>query len=648
MEEPNIRKSRKFSKEEKHRILTDPNSAQVKYRPVLQEDVPPTPDPQSEYYLIHLAWWAEQIRRCMEGWVCPVDGHYINPIYYFYLNFVKIYFIDELGSGRAKWGAPYYRRSDEEIFDRFWYCMPKTVKGEMVNSTNLFASKARRKAWSTAELYGLTTYLFLFFPDYDLNRAYPDNRTQRKERRRFVSCYNRIHDYFKYNAQGRRMSIVIDNQEEVAQGVTTSGGKSSPQNTVYFYTVSKDSGAVRGDLLLCVFIIEAGKWSGNLKSFIMSSEETLALGVLKFGFVVMGGTSDSINNTDTDYRDLCYNPSFYKAVDIFIPAYRAYLGFIDYYNGFDDTEDALWHLYARRKLLEESGDAEALAMFVQENPFIKEEAFIPSVNNEYPKEKIDQQFMRILRENLMQHWVRGEFEFEKDFMGKDLDTVAFVPSLSGKWEVLTEALIPLEYEGLHKAGSDSYFKDQVKEKRKSSSKGCMIIWRKPTAHPVASDMPVAIYLGRPNTRVDMFWAWLKGLIYFEATDLHEHITPDWQNFLVEQGHGHRYQLLSNGDGADPRGRFGDITVLGLNFFRQDRHLKISHLGIIDSFRFWNLKENSDEASTMGQVLWHLDLVKDAPVKESKEEPRGQMLTLGMRESFADFEDTLSLGVRGFG
>ena len=84
--------------------LYEEHGVQYLYRPVLYQDIPSiTPSEKDLDYAV--SWWKEQTNRCRHGWIAP-DGHYLNPITYWYLNFCKASMIFNFKTKKVEYDVP--------------------------------------------------------------------------------------------------------------------------------------------------------------------------------------------------------------------------------------------------------------------------------------------------------------------------------------------------------------------------------------------------------------------------------------------------------------------------------------------------------------------------------------------------------------
>ncbi len=605
----------------KHPALIDSKSVQVMYRPVVVEGVKELPNPTKLSFEECKDWWSEQYRRCTEGWIAP-DGVYINPIYYFYLNFVKVFIIDELNKGKKSWESPYVRDGDKEYFDAVWNNRSYEKNGVYFNAKDVIVAKGRRKGWTTCELYGITMWFFLFRQDISIARAYPSDKILSKERKLFTKAYSYIHNFFKGSDSDEPIDILENNEERVSQYTYTLNKdgvkiKKDLINSVNFFTVTATGGGVRGDALGLIVVVEAGVHT-KLLPLKTAADETLKVGDWKFGMMLIGGTSDAINNTNTDYKDLFFNHEDYGMVKIFTPSWKCYFGQFDYFTGKSKRIEALKRILEERERFKQSNNYKAYRSKLQENPISPEEAFIPQGESEYDQVAIDDHIILLLRAQMNKTWLRGRLEYETDINKKRTGNVIFVEDKSGLWLVQEEYGMPItDVKDLYLAAIDDVYKDKAPH---SSSKNAMIIYMKKSIHVKGeSGLPVAFYLGRHQSRIRDYHEFKKGTIMWNPKVMYEHNeTAGYIGFARENGLSHHF-IYHNGQigvrlSDDVK---ADLTVLGLKYFDDLEYQKILHTDLIESFKYWNSGINSDLCSAMHLLFLAIEKTKKIGTKSEK-------------------------------
>ena len=586
-------------------ILKDPGSVQVMYRPVVVEGYRPIPNPTSQTFLSDREWWQEQIKRCLHGWVAP-DGKYLNPIYYFFLNFVYVDIFDEM-TKKQDWMRPYYRDGDERYFNEVFANMYKVVNGIFFNAKDTIVAKGRRKGWSTSE-WGIEMWWIIFRQQRNTLRAYANEEQLKKERPILEKMYNKIHPFWKYNEDNIQMELILTNNENLVQGYKI-GSVKMPVNKIMLTVVDAKGTGARGESIEKITVIEAGTHE-KLSSFIGASQDTLRQGLYKFGMMLVGGTSDSINNKTTDYKTLFFNAKKNNFKAIFTPSNVCFQGCIDYYTGKSLKEQAAEIIISERKL--KAHDQKALKMFIQENPLNVYESFIPSTDSEYDKAKIDEQLLYIYENGLDEMWSEGRFERLRDASGEYTDKVVFKEDVGGNWMMLKGHGLPdTSIENLYVIGIDDVYKDKAPH---SESLNAVVVYKRDTSFAREGelyDLPVCFYLGRhPNRKGD--WKEFKNCIdfYSNCKVMFEHNdSSGFIGFARDEGIIEKFIYVKGEIGIRVSDQsVADMTYQAINFFEEDRHKRVLHSMLLDSFNRWRA-ENSDLASAFHLVLLALSLLK---------------------------------------
>lgn len=592
-----------LSKIDVTKILEDPNSAQVKYRPVVHDGYRPIPNTSSSTYDSDKEWWTEQTRRCIQGWIAP-DGVYINPIYYFFLNFVYVDIFNEL-SKKKEWTRPYFRDGDKHYFDTVWQNMSKVVGSNFINAKDTIVAKGRRKGWSTSE-WGIEVWWIIFRQEWNTLRAYPTDEHRNKERPILEKMYESIHPFFKMNEDNIELSLIKKNKDNLVQGYKV-GNVEIPLNKVMLTVVDAKGSGARGESIEKITVIEAGMHT-KLSTFIGASQDTLRQGLYKFGMILVGGTSDSINNKTTDYKTLFFNAKKNNFKAIFTAANVCFQGCIDYYTGESDKRKAEQIIKAQRK--DKSHDQAALKMFIQENPLNVYESFIPSTESEYDKDAIDEQMLYIYEHNYDDRWIRGKFEMMADIDGNPMDTVKFVPDPSGLWYILDGVGLPdYSIENLYVGGIDDVYKDKAPH---SESLNAMVIYKRETTFSDdVDDLPVCFYLGRHNSRVTDWREFEKAIKFYKNIKvMYEHNeSQGFIGYAREAGIIDKFLYTKGEIGIRLSDQsVSDMTVQAIKYIEAGRLKRVLHSSLVDSFNRWRA-ENDDLASAFHLVLIALKMLK---------------------------------------
>lgn len=639
--------------------VIEPDSVQNLYRPMINIDLPPKPSPDDddEY---NYNFWKEQHRRCRYGWIAP-DGKFINPIYYFFLNFIKID-VENPITGKSGPDNPFVRDNDKEIFDLIWYSLYgqingiKDADGMWKAAVNIIETKGRRIGWTQITLCGLTIWHFVFIRNRNIANAYPDDDTENRERLLIRDTYNALHPYFRSHDE-HELELVIDNEKMIVQGYkrvveVMVNGKIIEQkknvllNKIFIATYSKDTGKVRGEKIGLFVVIEAGKHK-KLEGIYTSNKDSLGLGKRKFGMMVIGGTSDAIENDTDDYKVMYQNAPAYLAVSHFSPAYMVYDGCFNYNTGKSDKKAALNELMKARRTALLSPKSSAYLKECQERPIKDTECFNPPNTSPYDTDTIDLQVQKIMRDSLHKdNWMTGSLEWEKDFYGKNTGKVYFQPSeknslIKGKWQVHVEGMPVDNVDNIHIGATDDYYKAKLKMVTNTSSKGCMTVYRIPCQLNIKSDFFVAVYLDRPKDRLLLWEEWLKASIFWNLKIFHEKNDDMFEKFMTEKGFLEKMVKINGEYGITVKEtQVAQMTTLGMKFLSDGRHKNIDNLDIMNSFKKWG-STNSDIASCVHLTFFGLDFEKQMAPEVKEASQSATYIKFG-KKSLENNEDSYSI------
>lgn len=514
-------------------------SVQELYRPVLSDEYAPLDFTKSEFENCEdedtwkKDWWQEQLLRLTKGYTAP-NGVWINPFYYFFLNFCKadILNIDTEENDTAN---PYYLDYQHEFADLLWFCqyVVTTIKSKkkqdkiIKNAMNIILAKGRRKGLTTV-ICAYLIYLLLFKNGVKLGYGFPDDDTYRTFRDIFDKMMVELPAMLKPNI------VFPDNDSEIGNAYTDEKtGKVKVINRIYWGNFGKSTGAFRGKKLYFAFFDEAGKF-GNWSRVKGATKDCFKVGTRKIGYYVFGGTSDAITNKGfRDYKDDFEKPHLSDAVAHFIPSDVGLHPHIDYHTGRSLKEAAKVYLEATRRKLRAEGKLDDLKFEIQENPLIKEECFIPPGGSIYDNHVLNEQIIWIREVQKEKDILIGELEFDKDFNGKISGKVRFVERADGNWQIYRNGFNDYGKEKLFFGAFDDVYKNEAPS---SDSMPALMIYKDLDLTEKESDLPVAIYLNRHKNRKKRFEDFLKAAIFWKAKLLGEINDEAMVNYFTVKGH----------------------------------------------------------------------------------------------------------------
>lgn len=624
------------------RDIYDEGSVQTRYRPARQSRIPGTADnpriPLKDKFSEDFQWWQEQIDRCLYGWIAP-DGHYINGIMYFYLNFVTIpYFNPE--TDNYEWEPTLYRDNDEDILNIIWANTPQMMpNGKWSNGKNHIEAKPRGIAWTTFTLLGVALWTFVFRPELGIGCAYPDDKIMKEERLMFQTAWSKLHPLFK-RWKNRTMESLYNSSKEFSIGIK--GGRKDVvqrHNFCKFDSITGESAGVYKGLRLNLMIaVEAGKWKGtSLKNYHSENEPSIKLGRRQWGMLLIGGTSNAIINKSTAYKEIYFNPEAYNATTHFTPVTKVLKEHIDYYTGKSLEKRALKTKMAERE--KKKADPQQYQQEIIENPLNITECFIPNIQLAYSAGAINDQMNFIKENHLDSLWMRGRLEYAIDASSGVVmyDTVHFHLDPKGDWYMNSEGTPNYNYDNLDVAGIDDRMKSfqPGKKRRKDASKNAMVVWRRPSDDVVGmkTDIPVGVYFGDLPSMPDTYDEFLKGIIFWNIKQtLYEYNAEGFIMHMRDKNQLHRLYHHNGDPGIKIRDQDKiEQTYLGGKFFAVSRHKKITNLMILQALLMWGGDENTDIGSAFHLVLMLLNFTKaisvsGASLPENRQEM--QIIKLG--------------------
>lgn len=562
---------------------------------------------ENEEDLEKISWWTEQLRRIKYGYMAP-DGVWLNPFYYFFLNFCKAD-IFNFETEDSVISNPFYFKFQHELADIIWFCkyevrdLEAKLKGTtserqrrrlIKNAQNIILAKARRKGLTTL-VCAYLIWLFLFadgvFGSYKrMGYGYPDDDTYNKFRAMFDIMLTSLPEMLRPNL------TTPDNETEIGNSYKDKvTGEIKTTNIIYWANFGKKDGKFRGGKLFFVFFDEAGKFT-NWKKVRGSSKDCFSIGERVIGYYLLGGTSDAISNKGyQDYKDDFDNPHLTNSISHFITAEEGAHPFIDYKTGLSLREDAHKFYINRRTALVAGGDIVALNTEKQENPIIKEELFMPGGGSTYDQDEINEQIIWIGQTDKQKKDILiGELEFEKDYLGRDTRKVVFVEKPNGNWAIYRNGFPVENKPNLFFGAIDDVYQNIAPS---SDSLPAMMIYKDWDITEEESDLPVAIYLNKEKNRRKRHEDFLKGSIFWNAKVLFENNDEAYVNYCKGKGEMQFLQKTTNEkigySGHAWHGKFkNQAEELMLKSIDNKRHKRIYFIKVLQGLKDWGIK-NTD-------------------------------------------------------
>lgn len=342
--------------------------------------------------------------------------------------------------------------------------------------------------------------------------------------------------------------------------------------------------AYDGRAMRHITIDEAGKWKrSNVKTCFGKISDTLITGATIVGKVSVFSTVDKGDAGGDNFRELwdgsnhidgkkdVYGRTKTKLKRFFIPAFRGYLGYVGKYGESviedptpeqtaflrihkywnfvskqwetcpDPTVGAKQWLQVTRDMY--AGDDEGLAEEMRKNPFNWKEVFRGASNTcNFNLDDLNNQieYMESQLEGTGQKEYGRRMTFKKDDNGKKYP----VDYKNGMWyiDTLIEDNNKSVYKGsvkcpdnvvLGAGGLDTYANSRTSIE--DGSDACLIIMsRFNYLDPPNSYKPLAMFLGKPDTKGEFHLQISYGLEYYGVKMLAERSPTDWEDFFIEK------------------------------------------------------------------------------------------------------------------
>jgi hypothetical protein len=582
------------------------------------DEIPEAPE-EGEYGTERVKFWTEEKRRCRLGWIAP-DGKFINPIYYFFLNHVKIDYEDPI-RGMVE-DFPPYTVKEHELFDKVYYGQYDAGNGFVHEAEDLIAMKARRKRWT------YNTHCGIFMWDFCLGDikikvaiGYDVTGTLEDGQKLFRDTYERLHPFWKADAlypdKAGRFGFAIDEGD----GDTK---KYRVLREIIFRSLDKTPAGFKGLRLKRGMFEEAGKYT-NLQKALSASQRCFYMGSVKTGQLLIGGTADSITNKSTGYIDMCKNAKGLNLIKHFISAAELAYPDIDEFTGESLTDKATPKYLKVRQNYLDNGMIEAYYGEIQENPLYEEEAYMSPSLSTFPASKLQDQHEYIYNNGKDKQikLYRLEWEFDRLTKKKSGRVKAILDPL-GHWRIYNNGMPQRQIKFLDLMTVDDVYKDKAVW---SDSKCGIMLYRQPT-HKMESDLPIATYLFRPQNKVLFYEEVVKAIAFWGARVLAENNDEACLNYIEKkQYHEHIMYVNGNRGIRNSDKSLSDQETMALMYFAEDRHKQIYFPEILDALKVQR-SDNSDIRSVFFLMMLALDILKDEANQGLEEKPPPPIIVIG--------------------
>jgi hypothetical protein len=383
-----------------------------------------------------------------------------------------------------------------------------------------------------------------------------------------------------------------------------------------------------------ITIDEAAKWEeANVEICLAKISETLVIGASVIGHVSVFSSVNRGDKGGNNFKNIWIGSNHLGKLDtvgqtetrlkrFFLEGYRGYFGYIDKYGNsvienptpeqtayltklVDPTTGkkacpnpkigAKQYIQERRSLL--SNNPEKLSEWVRMYPFEWQEVFKDSNNMcHFNLNELNDQILEIELE------LEGKNKSENGRVGvfkkNDSGEVYFVDSAKGMWYILEfpEQYNKSVYNGSVKcpnntnygaSGLDT-FANAKQTVEKGSDACCIIHKRYDALSPETSNMPVAMFLGRPKTKEEFHSQIFYGLEYFGVKMLAERSPTDWEDYAIMKRYASPLDATKKQGYLISTKRSNNSEVYGIA--PQDKEAREQHLTEMVEYSLNNIKK----------------------------------------------------------
>jgi len=484
-------------------------------------------------------FWSEELRRCRDGYT--VGDTTITGNHYFYLNYVQMKVMDELGKKKGavkKVDFPSFWDGDYEYF---WLMeiarngMDKKAMLDLQLSTtvqddwldgghHMIVAKSRRKGFSyknaaiTCNQFNTIKDSYTLLCAHDKKYLYPKG---------IMTMAAANMDFLNEHTGWSKRRSVIDKQNHkkasYLEYINNQPVEKGYKSEVEAITFKDNPDAARGKDASLVIFEEAGAFH-NLKDTFMATRPTVEDGGITTGQMVIFGTGGDMSGGTIDFESMFYNPEPYNLLPVdniwddggsgthcgwFFPSYRNKVGFMDK-DGNSLTKEAKFQEETKRESTKRnSKDAKVYDKLITEYPWRPREAFLQTSSNVFPTaELINHRNTLVRSAKTANVGTAGLLTTGKDGLKfRPSDTVRPVDKFPHqKGDDITGCVVVYQApyrdddgqvpNSLYFIAHDPYAHDTSQ----GNSLGSAYVFKRANPWSKPDDMIVASYVGRPDTQ----------------------------------------------------------------------------------------------------------------------------------------------------
>lgn len=578
------------------------------------------------------AFWTEQKKRIKNGYK-PTGGTWIPGNYYFYLNFSKIHGLAHKAK-RKGMISPIYRDQDHEYF--------LEINNAKEGGYGIIVCKARRKGFSYMNA-NILLHEFCVYAHSENGIGAQKELYVEDFKKKMMLSYNELPKQLRPKVLKNNEDLLMSGYKVKEDGEWIDRGMKS---MVHFRTMD-NPGAFRGTSLNYMIFEEAGEFF-KLKKGYQANEECFRDGAIQFGTPIIGGTSNQMENESDDYMEMFLNADKYNLKPIFISAAKVYPGFFDMSTGVSNIEGATKDIEERALKKKETGDITDLYAFRQEMPLEIEHAFLRTGGTPFRLDLLNKQISNIQTNNRFDVVRKGRLEWPKTADGKEIfggypifvEDFGEIDEKNPEKELFPIEIVEMPLKGVKNAdvaGVDPYhIDDDLEEMKKTGSisqersKGSMCIYRRFVPGDKPSEMPVAFYVDRPESKAEFYENCLKLAIFYECQILCEYNDEQFFRFFVDnkftrylkerpRSADSPYSSVSNKFGLHMKTHQKKLVTELLDEYIKHHWEDIYFLKLLFELTVYGTK-NTDRAMSFGIALIHdMDNLRTVKLNSDEEE-----------------------------
>lgn len=354
----------------------------------------PNANPNSEYG----KWFAEEVRRCRDGYVRETDGEWITGQMYWYMNYCQI-----MLNRKSETSGVYLRVEDfpdfwEGIYYRFHYIDQARLLGK--HGMEL----ARRGCSKSFSLASMMSHNLILGENSENKRrvttiltAYTKEYLAAKDGT--LTKFTPMVDFCAEHTEFPRLMLKRSTSEMIWQmGYrNTNGNAKGSLNSVMAVSVKDDEGKIRGKRGF-VFFEEMGNYPRFLGVW-DNVRDSVKEGSHVFAQLYAVGTAGDKESDFSSIKTVLYNPDAYEVYALenvydqkgkgtqkfayFFPSYISRAGCMDK-NGNSDVTAALMEILMERYMVKQGGDPASLLSRIAQMPITPAEAILKVKSNFFP------------------------------------------------------------------------------------------------------------------------------------------------------------------------------------------------------------------------------------------------------------------------